>query len=338
MKSVWKPNLAVVLTMLLSLAWAQVGAPLERMLAAAELSPIAELEGGVVEVEDANGLRFLLERRGQGLASVAGEALFDATGIAASARVIAAATSYFEAIEAPLVEYFQVNLGNLAGLGPFPVRVEGFELLLEVEGESAPYRVRWAIGLAAVPEELFPPARHAIGPADARYVIREFSDLQCPFCARYAAQVLPLLEATLLARGDVRFEYHHFALGGSLVHGGLAAEATECVVDANPSEPEAFWRYSEGLFVRQSVWSPMVDPSDYFIRLAPEVGLVGEGVAECLASGRHSEAVARASATAGALGIRGTPTIFVGPYQLRDFGAIEAYLQAMAWIDLFAEP
>jgi protein-disulfide isomerase len=330
--------LGLALLLFASHGVAQVGAPLESLLAAVELRVVEGPQDGVSVVEDASGLRYSLEQRGQALARVAGEALFDPPGLAASARVMAAATGYFEAIEQPLIEYFRANLANLAGQGTFPVSVEGFELVLAVEGDAAPFRVRWAIGLAAVPEELFPPARHALGPSDARYVVREFSDLQCPFCARYAVQVLPILEATLLARGDVRFEYHHFALGGSLVHGALAAEATECVSDANEAEPKAFWRYTEALFVRQSVWSPMVDPSDYFIRLAPEIGLSGDGVEACLAEGVHRESVLRASSAASLLGIRGTPTVFVGPYQLRDFGSIEGYLQAMGWIDVFAAP
>jgi hypothetical protein len=187
-----------------------------------------------------------------------------------------------------------------------------------------------------VPEQAFLPARHAIGPADARYVIREFSDLQCPFCARFAEQVFPAIEATLLARGDVRFEYHHLVLGGRFANSGLAAEATECVADANPDDATAFWTYLDALFERQQAWSAL-GGSRAVLRPPPPRGRPerrgrrrlprrqdpprgGAGVdrarrrARC---GRHPDRVRRALPAA-------------------RLHRIESYLEAMARIDAFS--
>jgi len=323
---------------LLPLALAQITLPLERYLEATGLEVVASDEAGnTATARSEAGVEVVLEVRGGALYAASGEGVFDAAMIAEVARLLAAATGYFENIEQPIVNYLTQNLPQLAGIGPLAVGVETFAMRLEVGGEGAPYAVRWSLALAEVPESGFLSARHSLGPADARYVIREFSDMQCPFCARYAAQVLPSLQATLLQRGDVRFEYHHFPLGGGLVHGALAAQASECVVDANVAEPEAFWRYSDALFERQSVWSPMVDPAAYFVRLASDIGLESAGVAACIADGTHREAVAASGQRASQLGINGTPTVFVGPYRLRDASSIESYLQAMAWIDAFGE-
>jgi protein-disulfide isomerase len=161
-------------------------------------------------------------------------------------------------------------------------------------------------------------------------VIREFSDLQCPFCARYAAQVVPVLEATLLARGDVRFEYHHLVLGARFANSGRAAQATECVADANPDDPEAFWSYLDALFERQQAWAVLGDPDPYFARLPAEIGLSGAGVAACLAAGTHAAAIQASTERAFALGVNGTPTVFVGPFKLADFNRLESYLEAIA--------
>ncbi len=317
-------------------AAAQIGLPLADMIAVAAL----QLETGEAEAaglaRTAAGTELRLELRGSALARVGGDAIFDAVTIDDVARLVGAATGYFEAIEGPVAGYLRENLPALAGIGPFAVGVEGFRLSLDVRGDAAPYFVTWAVALAEVPESAFLPARHAIGPDDARYVIREFSDLQCPFCARFAEQVFPALEATLLARGDVRFEYHHLVLGGRFANSGLAAEATECVTDANPGDPGAFWTYLDVLFERQQAWSALGDPVPFFARLPSEVGLSDEGVAACLAERTHFAAVQASTLRAGELGVRGTPTVFVGPYQLRDFSRLEAYLEAMAWIDAFA--
>jgi protein-disulfide isomerase len=329
----------IALTVLLAPTWAaaQIGLPLAELAAVAALQlETAEGETTTLARTEA-GTELRLEERGSALARVGGEAVFDEETIADVARVIAAATGYFDAIEEPVAGYLRQNLPSLAGTGPSTVGVESFRLSLDVSGTAPPYRVVWSVALTEVPEQAFLPVRHAIGPDDARYVIREFSDLQCPFCARFAEQVFPAIEATLLARGDVRFEYHHLVLGGRFANSGLAAEATECVADANPDDPAAFWSYLGALFERQQAWSALADPAPFFARLPLEIGLANDGVDACLDARTHLETVQASTERAAEIGVRGTPTVFVGPYQLRDFTRIESYLEAMARIDAFGE-
>ena len=314
---------------------AQIGLPPEQLMAAATLQAQPDLDDGRAGARTALGTDLVLEIRGGALASVAGAGAFDEATIADVARVVAAATGYFDAIEGPVIDFLTGNLPSMVGAGRTSIGVDRFALTLEVSGAAAPYHVAWAIALVEVPESAFLGVRHAKGPADARYVIREFSDLQCPFCARFHAEVVPALEATLLARGDVRYEYHHLVLGSRFANSGRAAQATECVADANPDDPEAFWRYLDTLFERQQAWAVLGDPDPYFARLPAEIGLSGEGVAACLAARTHAAAVAASTQRAFELGVNGTPTVFVGPYRLSDFNRLEAYLDAMALIDAF---
>jgi protein-disulfide isomerase len=326
--------LVLLLVALAPVASAQIGLPLTELVAVAGLQ-VEPGDGATVEARTESGVDLILERRGAALGRVAGEADFDEATIAEVSRVVAAATGYFEAIEEPVAAFLAANLPGMAGAGPVSIGVERFALALDVSGSAAPYRVAWSIALVEVVESDFPVVRHGKGPADARYVIREFSDLQCPFCARYAAQVVPALEATLLPRGDVRFEYHHVVLGARFANSGRAAQATECVADANPDDPEAFWAYLDGLFERQQAWSTLGDPDPYFARLPAEIGLSGDGVAACLAAGTHAAAIQASTERAFRLGVNGTPTVFVGPFKLADFTRLEAYLEAMALIDVF---
>jgi protein-disulfide isomerase len=329
-------SLLLLAVALAPMAAAQIGLPLADLVAAADLRVEPDPgDGATLAARTELGTDLILERRGAGLGRVAGEADFDAATIADVARVVAAATGYFDAIEEPVAAFLATNLPAMTGAGPLSIAVERFALALDVRGSAAPYRVVWSIALAEVPESAFPIVRHGKGPADARYVIREFSDLQCPFCARYAAQVVPALEATLLARGDVRFEYHHLVLGARFANSGRAAQATECVADANAGDPEAFWVYLDALFERQQAWAVLGDPDPYFARLPGELGLSGDGVADCLAAGTHAAAIQASTERAFALGVSGTPTVFVGPFKLADFNRLEAYLEAMALIDVF---
>jgi protein-disulfide isomerase len=316
-------------------AVAQIGLPPAELMAAAALQAQPEPADDRVGARTELGTDLVLDLRGGALARVGGAGAFDEATIADVARVVAAATGYFDAIERPVLDFLHANLPAMVGAGRTSIGVDRFALTLEVSGAAAPYQVVWAIALVEVPEAAFLGVRHAKGPADARYVIREFSDLQCPFCARFAAEVVPALEATLLGRGDVRFEYHHLVLGTRFANSGRAAQATECVADANPDVPDAFWRYLDTLFERQQAWAVLGDPDPYFARVPAEIGLSGEGVAACLAAGTHAAAVAASTQRAFELGISGTPTVFVGPYRLSDFNRLEAYLEAMALIDAF---
>ncbi len=320
-------------------AFAQVGQPVPLLLESLALTPApdAEQDAASVLVVTEAGRSLTLTPRGSALYAVAGEAVFDDEAIAEAASVIAVATGYGEGIEGPVRGFFEQNLPALAGAGPRTIRIEAFLLDLEVRGDAAPYEVAWSLALAEVDEDAFPVARHTKGPADARYVIREFSDLECPFCARYAADTLPALEAELLARGDVRFEYHHFPLVSIHANAFRAAEASECVVDANPDDAEAFWTYTDALFERMQAWSGLGDPDAYFANLAGQIGLSGEGVAACLAAGTHTAAVGAATDAALALGLSGTPTVFVGPYRLQDFNRVQGYRDAFGLIDAFAD-
>lgn len=283
-----------------------------------------------------SGLVMELQVRGRALHSLHGELVADPEAVAALAEVVGAATGLGPAIAQPFVAFMDQNLPGLVGVGPRSVNIDAYQLELQVRGEP-PFEVTWRLSLQEADELFFPPVRHAIGPENARYVIREFADLQCPFCAAFALQTLPALQTQLLSRGDVRFEYHHFPLASIHANAFAAAEVSECVVDANLLRPDAFWAYTHALFERQRTWADMPDPVPYFILLIAQVGLASDGVEACLEEARHRETVAFATEVARELRLTGTPTVFVGPYRLRDHGSVVDYRQAMELIDVFWE-
>jgi len=323
----------VLLLALLGFAAAQIGEPPAQLLAA--LPGPERLEGGRYRVD---GVTFTLTPRGGALYEVTGEGTLDEAGVQRVSHLIGAATGYGQGIAEPLAQFLRERSGELAGQGEVFLNVEEFGLRLEVSGEP-PFDVRFALALQEVPEDRFPEARHVLGPEDAPFVIREFSDFQCPFCARYAQTVLPQLKETLLERGDVRFEFHHLPLVSLHANAFAAAEAAECVTGANG--PDAFWTYHDALLARQGVWAGLGDPQAYFVRLAREVGLASEGVAKCLEAGTHAQAVREAYRVATeVLGLNSTPSVFVNGYRLPAgaAGTLAGYERALARAAVFKEP
>lgn len=314
-------------------AWAQIGEPVSSLITRLSPYQVSETEEGYVY---ADGFAFSTETRGDAVYSVTGTGTLDEANIDFGADLIGAATGYGEQIAQPVREFFDTNLPNLAGQGEANLAVQQYTMAIEVTGETAPYNVDFTIYLQEVPSERFPEAKHTLGPADAKYVVREFSDFQCPFCSRFSAEALPLIKNELLTRGDVRFEFHHFPLQSIHANALSAAEATECVTAAN--EPEAFWTYHDALFERQQAWQGLGDPNPYYVRLAQDIGLATEGVGQCLEERTFADEVTDAyKAAGGTLGISGTPSVFVNGYKLGDYTQLSNYLSLMELSDKFAE-
>jgi protein-disulfide isomerase len=142
---------------------------------------------------------------------------------------------------------------------------------------------------------------NVMGREDAPVTIIEFTDLQCPYCARHATQTFPRLKADYIDPGKLRYTsrdlplpFHSFALP--------AAVASRCA-----GEQGRYWEYREALFAAQATLG-----SEPYGRIAGEMGLDVELLEACRSDG-HAEADVRADlALAGSHGIRSTPTFVIG--------------------------
>jgi protein-disulfide isomerase len=92
----------------------------------------------------------------------------------------------------------------------------------------------------------------AKGPADARVTIIEYSDFECPYCARFAQQTLPQIEANYADR--VLFVFRNYPLPETMhPYAEKAAEAGECANDQGK-----FWEYHDMLFENQPQLASLV--------------------------------------------------------------------------------
>lgn len=325
-------KILLIISCMLSLALAQIGEPIEQLeLSLDKYKPLKTVMGYFAGKD----FRFELEERGGLLFKVTAKGPLTETNIPLASDLIGYASGYGEAMAGPVKTFFDERIGELADQGQIPLGVEQYSLTIAVTGAEAPFMVEFSLELSELDVSLFPVAHHTLGPADARHVIREFSDFQCPFCARFVSTALKGIKEDILLRGDVRFEFHHFPLVSIHPNAFPAAEATECVVAANGAE--AFWPYHDSLFLRQQAWSGLSDSSAYFIRLAQDIGLNTEAMAQCLAERSFSETVQTAYDAALQLGIRGTPTVYVNGYKVGDYGNLESYLLLLELSEKFSD-
>ena len=282
----------------------------------------------------AGDLDVRIETAGAILEAVEVEGTFDADAVAKTAEVFAVASGYGEAIREPIASYLTENLPGLAGQGTVGVGVADLGMEVDVAFGASLDAPAGTMRLVRprVPSDAFGTPAATLGDPDAPVTVRVFSDFQCPFCQRYAQQVMPMLEEGLLGDGSVNFAFHHFPLTSIHPNATPAAAAAQCVRDLYG---EAFWPYHDAIFERLDAWGQLGDPEPYFVRLTEEVPAVVEaagGAAEaraavegCLADGGATQVVRDATDRAVNLGLQGTPSVFVGGYRLNDVSSEEGY-------------
>lgn len=304
--------------------FAQLGNAPAEILAGLQAYAPTEVEGGFVA---ANDFRFTLSVANDVTIAVEGMGALTDANVRFLGALIGAASGYGDGISGPVADFFRTNGADLAGRGEVPIEVMEYVMFVDVAG-VAPGEVEVRFEPQRIDQDRFPAAAHALGPDDAQYVVREFSDFQCPFCARYALEILPDVRDALLARGDVRFELHHYPLKSIHPNAVVAAEASECV--AEEGGEDAFWSFHDRLFEQQARWSQESDPVDTFVAMATELGLPTTALATCLRFGRHGAAVEAAYQVASReLMLTGTPTVFVNGLKLGDYGDVDTYLRLM---------
>lgn len=138
----------------------------------------------------------------------------------------------------------------------------------------------------------------AHGPKNAPVTLVEFSDFQCPYCAR----VVPTVEQVKETYGkNVRVVFRQFPLRSIHPQAQKAAEASLCAKDQGK-----FWELHDAMFADQSKLSVADLKST-----AESIGLEAEAFSQCLDNAEYAEEVQADLDAGAALGVTGTPALFV---------------------------
>lgn len=131
----------------------------------------------------------------------------------------------------------------------------------------------------------------------APITIVEFSDYQCPFCAR----VNPTLAKVRETYGDkVKIVFKDYPLPNH-PQAPKASEAARCA-----GEQKKYWEMHDAMFANQRALEvPMLKQT------ARAIGLDGGAFDSCLDSGKHAAAVRAGFALGERMGVNSTPTLYI---------------------------
>jgi protein-disulfide isomerase len=140
------------------------------------------------------------------------------------------------------------------------------------------------------------------GDKNARLVLVEFSDFQCPFCARYFRETFPEIEKDYVKTGKLKYVFRDYPIEGAHKDAFKAAEAAGCALDQGK-----FWEMHDRLFANQTA----LGFSD-LAKHAQAIGLDVPKFQQCLDREEYSTEVRKDMADGQKTGMTATPAFFLG--------------------------
>lgn len=169
-------------------------------------------------------------------------------------------------------------------------------------------------------EKLYTKEAPFLGSPKAEVVIVEFADFQCPFCRRFAQNILPLLKQEYISSGKAKFVYQDYAFLG--IESELAAQAAKCAGKQN-----RFWEYHDALYGQQRGENQGAFAPENLKRLAADLNLEINEFNQCLESGAARSAVLEEGQIALNNGVEATPTLFINGQKIEGLLDYEIYKQ-----------
>ena len=139
------------------------------------------------------------------------------------------------------------------------------------------------------------------GASAAKVAIVEFSDYECPFCARHAQQTVPDLAREYVDTGKVRYIFKNLPLESIHPNAFKAAVAAECA-----GEQGQYWPMHDLLFANQRA----LDAAS-LMKHGQAAALDAPRFQQCLDSTRHDARIRQDLAEGGRIGATSTPTFFI---------------------------
>ena len=141
---------------------------------------------------------------------------------------------------------------------------------------------------------------HILGNPNAKVVIVEYSDTECPFCKVFHNTMHQIIEKN---NGDVAWVYRHYPIPQLHPKAFHEAEAIECAWDKGGNE--VFWKYIDEVYARTQS-NNKLDVVE-LPKIAKDVGINVSSFNTCLASGKYKEKIQKYMDDGSKAGANGTP-------------------------------
>ena len=162
-----------------------------------------------------------------------------------------------------------------------------------------------------------PATGQVLGPDSAPVEIVEYSDFECPYCARFTILTMPDVRQRLIPTGRLRWRFMNFPLEGH-ANSPVAHLAASCAL-----EQGKFWEMHDALYQGQNDWVSDNNPERRFLDYARRIGLNTDSFKVCIQERRPWPEIQAEKCEGERRGVNQTPTIFVNGRMLREVPAYD---------------
>lgn len=148
------------------------------------------------------------------------------------------------------------------------------------------------------------------GNNNAKVSIVDFSDFECPFCARFFSDTLSQLTKEYIDSGKVKLEYRHYPLPFHSQAKPLAI-ASECA-----NNQGKFWEMHDKIFEENTAGGLTGATAETYRQWAKNIGLNADQFATCLDDQKIADIVDKDTKLGSSVGVSGTPTFYINGRQL----------------------
>ena len=158
-----------------------------------------------------------------------------------------------------------------------------------------------------------------LGSPNAKVLMIEFGDYQCPSCRMFWKEVEPRLKKEYIDTGKAKLVFRDFPIVQIHPEALLASMAVDCA-----GEQDKYWQYHDKVFREQ------YNKGDDLVRFkaadlkkwAKDTGIDSAKFDQCLDSEKYKNEVLKATADGDAVSVQGTPTFFINGHVI---GGAQAY-------------
>ena len=158
--------------------------------------------------------------------------------------------------------------------------------------------------LSAIKFKAVSPDEHIKGNQNAKVVIVEYSDLECPFCKVFDGTMKQVMQQY----GDkITWVYRQYPIDQLHPKSRKESEASECAWEQGGND--MFWKYIDKIFAITPS-NNKLDPAE-LPKIAKDLGLDVTAFNTCLSSGKYTQKVQASIDDGSSVGVNGTPSSFI---------------------------
>jgi len=155
--------------------------------------------------------------------------------------------------------------------------------------------------IAKVPKQVKLNLGVTLGDDKAKIAIVEFTDYQCPFCARHSKTVLPKIKKEFIKTGKVKYIMYDFPLGFHK-QAKSASVAARCA-----GKQEKYWEMHDAIFNSSRNLN-----NEFYTMTATKLKMNIATFKSCLKDNNIAKAVEANINYGESLGVTGTPKFYIG--------------------------